>query len=499
MAEQEQKKKPTSVKPKKTTAVSESGERRVVLSAKTDPLKFLQEEKEKLNEEILKGQETDKALKAQLTNQEPEPSEFQVTQSRKAANKEAEQAWEDAKKQMAQKSSDASFDWIRDDPVDEVEDEEEEGGILISKAKRTATSPTQRRNRNYDRIKQIIAVTLIFVAMTVSVGGFLFDKLDLIQFDTEEKPQTQEEIDIQNEAQVITDEELKGLAFTNDYPELPKGEAYKDPDVINLLLLGTDERTTRFNTNARSDSMILVSIHTRNHTVKLASFERATGVPILEGEYKGQYDWLTHCFRYGGANLILEEIQACYLLDCSHYVRTNIRAFIKLIDVVGGIDVYLTEPECNYINHWYNFRYASNHVKEMGIRDELHAVAVGKNHLNGATAMLYARCRAIDNDFGRMKRQRTVMQAIFNQIKDLSIPDLNNMLNTILPLIQTNFTRGELASLVLEVPDILDGDFETMQLPQNSTFGKMTGMEGRSLFAVDFEKNAADLRTFLYG
>ncbi|MBQ8062561.1 MAG: LCP family protein, partial [Clostridia bacterium] len=285
----------------------------------------------------------------------------------------------------------------------------------------------------------------------------------------------------------------------DEYPELPKGEAYRDPDVINLLLLGTDERTTRFNSNARSDSMILVSIHTRNHTVKLASFERATGVPILEGEYKGQYDWLTHCFRYGGANLILEEIQACYLLDCSHYVRTNIRAFIKLIDVVGGVDVYLTEAECNYINHWYNFRYASNHVKEMGIRDELHAVAVGRNHLNGATAMLYARCRAIDNDFGRMKRQRTVMQAIFNQIKDLSIPELNNMLNTILPLIQTNFTRGELASLVLEVPDILDGDFETMQLPQNSTFGKMTGMEGRSLFAVDFEKNAADLRTFLYG
>lgn len=497
MAEQEQKKKPTSVKPKKTSAVSETGERRVVLSAKTDPLEFLKEEKEKLNEEILKGQETDKALKAQLTGQEKGPAEFQVTQSRKAANQEAEQAWAAAKKQMAQKSSDASFDWLRDDPIDEGE--EEEDGILISKAKRPSSSPAQRRNRNYDRIKQILAVALILVAMTVSVGGFLFDKLDLIQFDTEEKPQTQDEVDIQNEAQIISDEELKGLEFTDEYPELPKGEAYRDPDVINLLLLGTDERTTRFNSNARSDSMILVSIHTRNHTVKLASFERATGVPILEGEYKGQYDWLTHCFRYGGANLILEEIQACYLLDCSHYVRTNIRAFIKLIDVVGGVDVYLTEAECNYINHWYNFRYASNHVKEMGIRDELHAVAVGRNHLNGATAMLYARCRAIDNDFGRMKRQRTVMQAIFNQIKDLSIPELNNMLNTILPLIQTNFTRGELASLVLEVPDILDGDFETMQLPQNSTFGKMTGMEGRSLFAVDFEKNAADLRTFLYG
>ena len=341
---------------------------------------------------------------------------------------------------------------------------------------------------------------LIFVAMAVSVGGFLFDKLDLVQFDDGVKTEVEQtDTSLLDEAAAITEEELKGLEYTNDYPMLPKGEVFRDPDVVNILLLGTDERTTRFNTNARSDSMILLSIHTRNHTVKLVSFERGTGVPILSGEYKGQYDWLTHCFRYGGANLVMEEIQACYLLDCSHYVRTNIRAFMKLIDVVGGVDIYLSDREADYINHWYNYPYATNHVKEMSIRDELHAVGVGKNHLNGATAMLYARCRALDNDFGRMKRQRIVMQAIFNQIKDLSIPELNTMLNTMLPLIQTNFSRGELATLVLEVPEIISSDFETMQLPESGTFGKMAGMEGRSLFAPDFDRNAADLKSFLYG
>lgn len=495
MAEQ---KKPTPVKPKKTTAVSETGERRVVLSAKTDPLAFLQEEKQKLTEEIEKGQETDEALKAQLIpKQEPTPEEFRVSKSRKAANQEAEQAWEDAKKQMAKWSENSSFDWLSDDPIDEPEEEEE--GIPISRVKRQMNSPAARRNRGYDRSKQILAVCLIFVAMAVSIGGFVFDKLDLIQFDDGVKVEEEADSDLLEDAEAITDEELKGIQFTNDYPMLPKGEVYKDPDVVNILLLGTDERTTRFNTNARSDSMILLSIHRRNHTVKLASFERGTGVPILEGDYQGQYDWLTHCFRYGGANLVMEEIQACYLLDCSHYVRTNIRAFMKLIDVVGGVDIYLSEEEADYINHWYHYKYATNHVKEMSIKDELHSVSVGRNHLSGPTAMLYARCRALDNDFGRMKRQRIVMQAIFNQIKDLSIPELNNLLNTMLPLIQTNFTRGELATLVLEVPEIISGDFETMQLPESGTFGKMIGMEGRSLFAPDFERNAADLKTFLYG
>lgn len=468
----DEKKKPTPVKPKKTSAVSETGERRVVLSAKTESSLF--------------DPET------------PATDEFAITKSRKEASLEAERAWEDAKKQMAQRSQDSSFDWMRDDPVDEPE--EDEGGIPISRAKRPAQSPAQRRMRGYDRGKRILAAGLIFVAMFISVGGFVFDKLDLIQFDDGVKRnQQQEDVSMLAEAQAIIADDLKGLEFQSDYPGLPQGEVYRDPAVVNILLLGTDERTTRFNTNARSDSMILVSIDTKNHTVKLGSFERGTGVPILEGEYRGQWDWLTHCFRYGGADLVMEEVQACYLLDCSHYVRTNIRAFMELIDVVGGVDVYLSEPEADYINHWYKYKYATNHVKEMSIKNELHTVRVGQNHLDGPTAMLYARCRAVDNDFGRMKRQRIVMQAIFNQIKDLSIPELNNMLNTILPLIQTNFTRGELATLVLEVPNIISGDFETMQLPQTGTYGQMRGMEGRSLFAVDFQRNADDLHKFLYG
>lgn len=479
-----------------------------MLSAKDDPLAFLQEEKAKLSEEIEKVQQEDKELEEQLHPSPKEPDPFQVSASEEEAAEEVESNWEAAKKQMAEKSRDSAFDWVPEDGggssvkdiTDELQGAEDsgEGDIFIAKKAKKKSTPLQRRNRGYDRSKQFLAVMLILVALVVSVGGFVLDKMDLIQYENEIADDPQLEEDLQEEAAAITQEELKGLQYTDEYPSLPKGEVYRDPNVVNILLLGTDERTTKFNSNARSDSMILVSINTKTHTVKLGSFERGTGVPILWGEYQGQYDWLTHCFRYGGADLVMEEIQACYLLDVSHYIRTNIRAFMKLIDVVGGVDIYLTEAEADYINHWYNYKYATNHVREMGIKDELHSVSVGKNHLTGTTAMLYARCRAIDNDFGRMKRQRIVMQAIFNQIKDLSIPELNTMLNTILPLIQTNFSRGELATLMLQVPEIMNADFETIQLPEPSTYGQMTGMEGRSLFAVDFQKNSDDLKAFLY-
>lgn len=40
----------------------------------------------------------------------------------------------------------------------------------------------------------------------------------------------------------------------------------------------------------------------------LAGENVSTEEPLLEGQYKGQYDWLTHCFRYGGAELMLKEV-----------------------------------------------------------------------------------------------------------------------------------------------------------------------------------------------
>lgn len=347
------------------------------------------------------------------------------------------------------------------------------------------------------KFQRLIAIILIVASLGTAAGGFTLDKLNLIQF-SDGKSVGTEPINPEDDAGLVTEEELASLDYVESYPGLPNGEIYKDKNVVNILLLGTDERTRYFNDNARSDTMMVVSVNKQANTIKLVSIERATGVPILEGQYKGQYDWLTHCFRYGGESLIIKEIQSCFLLDLQGYIRTNIYSFIKLIDAVGGVDVELSPAEVDYINNWYNYEYARYHVDEMGIRTKLQWVNVGWNHLMGPTAMLYARCRQIDNDFGRMSRQRIVIESAFSQIKNLSIPELNNLLNTMLPLVQSNLTKSQMAGLMLEVPSFKNASFDTMVLPEKGTYGRMTGMEGRSLFAPDFEKNVADLKEFLY-
>ena len=128
----------------------------------------------------------------------------------------------------------------------------------------------------------------------------------------------------------------------------------------------------------------------------------------------------------------------------------------------------------------------------------MQTVTAGWNHLNGDTAIVYARCRKIDSDWKRIGRQRTVIQAALNRIGDLNPLELNSLLDTLLPLVQTNMTDGEIISLMFVAPKVLGQDLQQATIPLKGTYGSMTGMGGRSMFAADFEANAKALQEMLY-
>ena len=135
------------------------------------------------------------------------------------------------------------------------------------------------------------------------------------------------------------------------------------------------------------------------------------------------------------------EIRECFKIDVIHYVRVNIYTFMQIVDSVGGVDIDLTQAEADYINHPED-TYAAGHIRERDVADQIQTVTAGMNHLNGTTAMLYARCRYIDNDWHRVERQRNVIQAAIYQTKNLNVLELNAMLDAVLPLVQTNLTES---------------------------------------------------------
>ena len=269
-----------------------------------------------------------------------------------------------------------------------------------------------------------------------------------------------------------------------DGPVLAGGSIYYDKNVLNILLIGTDERAKHFSDNARADSMLLMSLHMKNKTVKLASLERAIGVPVPGRED----DWLTHVFRYGGADLLLKTVRDCFKLDVTRYVRVNFGTFEKIVDSIGGVDITLTQLEAKALNNEvYTNAIANTRVK------------TGLNHLSGYNVLQYSRLRFIDSDWRRVERQRTTIQAMIDQTKSLSLPELNELLDVALPLVRTNFTQGELSGLVLKAPRFLGAKTAQKTIPEKGTYWGYKNPSGRSLFGIDFEKNSAALREFFYG
>lgn len=348
----------------------------------------------------------------------------------------------------------------------------------------------------------VLAVVVVFAGLAV---GYINGKLDLIRYDDGT-------VDSVGSIDAGEDQDLdsSGLAHNTGDMIMPEGSPFQDDNVLNMLLISTDERTdavndadafthlndldgtratTEFSSDARADSLILASLNIQEDTIKLVSIERATGVPIMLDGYEDQYDWITHTFRYGGARLTMDTVAECLNLDVDHYVRFNFNSFVQIVDAVGGIDIELTEMEAAALN----WEVPSNSMLIIG---KVHA---GLNHLDGYTALQYARLRAIDNDWQRIVRQRTVIQAVLDQIQHASVTELDDLLNTVLPLVQTNFTKSEIAALLVQLPGFLGVQTEQMSLPVEGTYGVRTGMDNRTMYDPDWQTNSDILQDFFYG
>lgn len=262
---------------------------------------------------------------------------------------------------------------------------------------------------------------------------------------------------------------------------------------LNILLLGTDERAVGDNTEdfdtdlqegARADACMLVSLNLRDHTIRVVSLERALGVQI---DGYGE-DWLTNAFAYGGADLSLKTVRENFQVDVRRYVRVNVSSASQIIDAIGGVDVELTQTEADALNGKIPTNCTTRHT-----------VTAGVNHLDGFDAVAFCRLRHIDSDLHRVQRQRTVLQAAINQAKTLSLKEFDGLLNVMLPLIQTNFTKAEITALLPKVPAFLGVQFKQMTLPLKGMYGSKYNSEGRSMMMPDEEEMLRVLNAFLYG
>ena len=307
---------------------------------------------------------------------------------------------------------------------------------------------------------QIISVVVIVLLLLIGAGvGTFLHYYSLMDTDDHDYDYSK--------VVSITDDEMREVSDSN--VELPEENIHSDSNVVNILLIGTDERTEEFDPYARADSIMILSLNKKTHAVKLVSLERGMTVR-LPGQ---KYDLLNHTFHYGGANLVMETVRTHFNLDTERYIRVNFFVFKKLIDHIGGVDVSLSAEEADALN-------------KLGVAQ----MTVGQNHLDGYGALHYARLRSIDSDWQRIKRQRKVIAAIKKEYKNKSVLELNQIANDCLPYVQTNLTSLEFADLAINLSRYVTGDFKEMTLPKKGTY--------KGLGNVDFETNSQILREFIY-
>ena len=243
----------------------------------------------------------------------------------------------------------------------------------------------------------------------------------------------------------------------------------------NILLIGADKNED--GTNGRSDSMMLVSLDHKNKTMKMVSFLRDLYVEIpTHGK-----DKLNAAYMIGGAGMVMQTLENNFRINIDKYILTDFEDFADMIDLMGGIDLEMTQEEADYMNK----------IKGSDLKE-------GRNHLRGTLALYYARMRYLDSDFGRTGRQRQVILAMVEKMKKLNMLESTSFLYQFLPYITTNLSNGELLSLATKAMEISDYESDTLYMPYKDTYTEKKVPSVGEALVPDLAENAGILREFLY-
>lgn len=284
--------------------------------------------------------------------------------------------------------------------------------------------------------------------------------------------------DILNETDTV-DPDFTGPSM--DGGDITWGPDTTDPvevsdNVINILLIGQDRRAGE--SRARSDAMILCTINKKAKTVTLSSFMRDMYVQI-----PGYRDnRINASYAIGGMKLLDACIDKNFGIQVDGNIEVDFTGFRKVIDILGGVEIQLTRSEANYLNEKGNWDIENN--------AGTWSLKAGVNKLNGSQALAYSRIRNVGNgDFGRTNRQRTVLNAIADKARTMSLTQLNSLLNEILPLLTTDLSKDQILKYTVELfPMLTDLTMVTQQIPAEGSY-KMTMIDGMSVLLPDLEEN----------
>lgn len=259
----------------------------------------------------------------------------------------------------------------------------------------------------------------------------------------------------------------------------------KNSGVINIAFFGLDRRNS--NESSRSDSIMVVSIDEKKQKIKVTSLMRDMYVAI-PGKGKNR---INSAYAYGGASLALKTINTNFGLDIKHYVTVDFFGLEKLIDSIGGVNVYVSDAEAKDLNNGIN---EINDITGIKVPE----VKGGNQTLNGRQAVAYCRIRYVGNgDYERTERQRRVLNEILRKLKQNGIKQLPKTISTVLPYVKTSLSTGEILKLGIKGIGFKTDSITQYRLPVDGTY-KSQNISGMAVLVPNIEVNKEKIYEFIY-
>ncbi len=252
-----------------------------------------------------------------------------------------------------------------------------------------------------------------------------------------------------------------------------------------IAVFGVDSRDGNLGKGALSDVEMLCSINRRTGEIRLASVFRDSYLRIDEQD---SFDKINEAYFLGGHKQAVNALEANFDLKVDDYATFNWKAVVDAINVLGGVDLEITDEEFAYINSFITETVESTNV------GSVHLEHSGMNHLDGVQAVAYARLRLMDTDFNRTERQRKVLGLAMDKAKQADAASLKALVTTVFPQISTSIGLDDLLGMAKNARKYYIG--QTSGFPFSHVEMKIG--KKSCVIPATLESNVTQLHSFLY-
>lgn len=226
-------------------------------------------------------------------------------------------------------------------------------------------------------------------------------------------------------------------------PDSSKSNSDPEKKITNILLLGLDQLG---NEPARADTIMVMSINEGTNQVAVISIPRDSRVEI-PGRGK---DKINHAMsNKAGISLMKSTVEELLDVSLQHYVFTNFKGFIRVVDILGGVEMDVPRRMVRWCpNYPINLR-------------------AGKQRLSGEQALQYVRYRGgAEGDFGRMNRQQEFLKVISAELlRARTLLKLPQLLEEAASHVRTDMSFQQLLSFGVRASRLNLDEAVTLTLP----------------------------------